>query len=383
MDKKSKPLSLYIHFPFCTKKCRYCDFYSISTASETIEPYINALKTEWEQIKRKYLLENTVIRTIYCGGGTPSLLSVEQWQLFCAEIIENLTITNDAERTIECNPDSFSTEKAETWLDSGVNRITIGVQSLNKRGLTALGRVHTAENALDVLSNPALKRFDSVGVDIMYGIPGQSLNSLAYTLEEIFSYKNIHHLSAYELTIEKYTPFGRHSKLLPLPSEDSVAEMTQLILSESRKHGFERYEISNYSKPGFECRHNMAYWDHSPYIGLGAAAHSYIDNHRYANVKSVDAYIQKCATGELPAEFSETINLETLAREMIFLRLRTREGLDENRFQKLTGRTFTSPEREKRLAELAEAKYLDYTPPFWRLTDSGMLIADAVTRRLL
>ncbi len=301
----SNTISLYIHFPFCVQKCRYCDFYSVSDTSDYIDSYIDALKKEWDLVTAKYHLEDTAIQTIYCGGGTPSLLSIEQWQLFTSQVIHPFPVAGGAEWTIECNPDSFTKQKGEAWLESGVNRITIGVQSLNKRELTALGRVHTAEDAMEVLSNPVLKQFTSVGIDVMYGIPGQDLDSLANTLRQILAYDIIAHLSAYELTIEESTPFGRHRRLLPLPSEDTILEMTQLILFESRKHGFEQYEVSNYSKPGFECKHNLAYWDHTPYIGLGTSAHSYINRQRYSNIKDVETYIQKLSTGGFPIDFIE------------------------------------------------------------------------------
>ncbi len=376
-------ISFYIHFPFCVQKCRYCDFYSISDTSGSIDLYIDALKNEWELTAAKHHLENTSIKTIYCGGGTPSLLSIKQWQSFCSQVIETLTIAEDAEWTIECNPDSFTEQKAEAWLESGVNRITIGVQSLNNHELTTLGRAHTEEDSIEVLANPILKRFASVGADIMYGLPGQDLDSHANTLRQIFSHNVITHLSAYELTIEDNTPFGKHRKLLPLPPEDSVAEMTQLILSESRRHGFEQYEISNYSKPGFECKHNLAYWDHSPYIGLGASAHSFINRQRYSNIKDVETYIQKLSTENLPIDFIENIDKETLAHEIIFLSLRKRAGLDENYFYEFTRKRFCSGKREKVLADLIKAKYLENNPPYWRLTDKGILIADAVARKLI
>jgi len=382
INKQTSSLSLYIHFPFCIKKCRYCDFYSVPYDSSLADDFIKAVYREWEHIRQKYALDDTVIKTIFCGGGTPSILSSQQWQVFHSQIISTMNIAADVEWTIECNPESFTEEKAEAWLTSGVNRLTVGVQSLNNRELGCMGRVHDADRALGVLGNQVLKKFKSVGVDIMYGVPGQSLASLEQTLELVLSFDGINHISAYELTIAEYTPFGRHKNILPLPSEDLVFEMTGSILRHARKLGFEQYEVSNYAKPGFECRHNKAYWSHLPYIGIGPSAHSYIHPQRFSNIKDIDGYINSLSQGNLPVEFTEIIDTQKIEHEMIFLRLRTREGLDENRFYELTGTTFNNPKRVKILAEMIDSKHLEYTAPWWKLTDKGMLFADGIAAKL-
>lgn len=375
--------SLYIHFPFCRKKCWYCDFFSAPFQIELRDIFLNALKQEWAISSKKYNLTHKLISTIYCGGGTPSLLTPRQWSSFCNELVKECTLSDNLEWTIECNPDSFSNGKAKFWIQSGVNRLNIGVQSVIDRELKILGRVHTSEQALSVLNNPVLAEFWSVGVDIMYGIPGQTYKSLQHTLKTILDYSLIKHISAYELTFSEHTPFYRHRQIIPLPSEREIVEMNELILSMVRKRGFEQYEISNYSLPGYESKHNQAYWYHNPYIGLGPSAHSYIHPRRFANTRCINTYFSKIFNGNTPESFTEIIDKEKLSYEIIFLRLRTKKGLDENEFFLKTGSYFNNPSRKNVLDELLQEKYLLYNSPFWYLSEKGILLADAIIKRII
>jgi oxygen-independent coproporphyrinogen-3 oxidase len=378
------PRSLYIHFPFCVKKCRYCDFYSCVQAEDKIIPYIDALAEEWDMISDRWFssAEPQEFSTVYCGGGTPSLLSDEQWRYFCARLMRRIPVSRDAEWTIECNPESFTAQKARAWLETGVNRITIGVQSLDDRELSVMGRAHTSAQAIAVLDHPCMAQFKSIGIDCMYCLPGQTLESLGRTITLLSGFSLVTHLSAYELTIAENTVFGRHRRFVPLPAEEACAAMTERVLELARAYGFIRYEISNFCKPGFECRHNMAYWNHAPYIGLGASAHSYLCGARYANVSSLTEYCGRIARGVSPVDFSENIGREQLGHEMVFLRLRTADGLDEQRFFRETGKVFANPHRELKLREFAGNGFVEHAPPFWRLTASGMMFADAIAREL-
>ena len=375
--------SLYIHFPFCRKKCRYCDFFSVPFHLKLSDTFLNELQQEWAITSKKYNLQQKLVSTIYCGGGTPSLLTPHQWDTFCNEIINRCHLSENIEWTIECNPDSFSAKKAKHWIQSGVNRLTIGVQSVNNRELSILGRLHTSEQALDILYNQVLAKFRSVGVDIMYGIPGQTYESLRHTLKTILACSSINHISAYELTFSENTPFFRHKKIFPLPSEDEIVEMNELILSMLGECGFEHYEISNYALPGFESRHNQAYWYHKPYIGLGPSAHSYIHPKRFSNSGCMDTYFANVLNEKNPDSFSEIIDTQKMSYEMVFLRLRTKQGLNENEFFLKTGSHFNNPSREKALKELLEKRYVVYKSPFWSLSEKGMLLADAIIKRLL
>jgi putative oxygen-independent coproporphyrinogen III oxidase len=377
------PLSLYIHVPFCIKKCRYCDFYSERSSEPIIDKFIDALIIEWDLVKKKYKLEGVPIATLFFGGGTPSLLSPAQWNKINDCLISRLLLTDDYELSIECNPDSFSVEKAELWAAFGATRLTFGVQSFDERELRILGRAHTIERANEVLSGPVLTSFSSIGIDCMYGLPGQTLQSLETSLNAVFSHPAVNHLSLYELTVSGRTMFGRHRGILPLPDEAVLVRMIELIMRKTRKNGFARYEVSNFARPGHHCRHNMAYWRHTPYIGLGPSAHSYLPPVRFSNINNTLRYSDLLERGELPIDFSETIDTETLSREMVFLGLRTVEGINEERFFDTIGSPFCSNTRKPILEKLLQQKYMLYRRPFWALTEKGMLFADAVARDLV
>jgi oxygen-independent coproporphyrinogen III oxidase len=379
-----KSLSLYVHVPFCARKCNYCDFYSIPLEASLADEYLDALLIEWELLKKKYSLEGIPIETLYFGGGTPSMLSLGQWKRIMEKFIRPLAFTSSYEWSIECNPDSFSGETALLWLDSGVTRLSIGVQSLIDRELAFMGRVHNAGQALDLLEHPLLLKFNSVGADLMYGIPCQTLDSLTFSLDTTLGAESIRHLSAYELTLNEHTDFGKRRSrgLLPLPSEETAAAMTETVKQKTCARGFEQYEVSNFSPPGRHCRHNEAYWRHKPYIGLGPAAHSYLPRQRFSNVGSLDDYTNRLRGRELPTGFCETLDAAALSREMVFLGLRTKQGVNETDFRAMTGMAFASTARLPAIERYVRKGLLEHSPPYWRLIGKGMLFADAVARDL-
>jgi oxygen-independent coproporphyrinogen-3 oxidase len=383
MTELPKTISLYIHIPFCVRKCRYCDFYSIPYVTDEAEAFITALAVEWEIVKRDLNLDNAIIRTVFFGGGTPSMLSLGQWERISDILMKKLSLSTDCEWTIECNPDSFTEEKASLWQSMGVTRLTFGIQSLDDRELGFLGRRHLSAQALAALESPVLKNFKSIGADLMYGLPGQTVSSFEKSLQGVLSNPVVRHLSAYELTINPHTPIGRHCAKIPFPEEDEVLDMAKMLYGQCGTLGFERYEISNFAKPGHRCRHNEAYWDHSPYIGLGPAAHSYVAPHRFANTRDVSRYISDTGSGKRPLEFTETIDMDNLISEMIFLGLRTSDGLDENEFSSKTGRVFYSGGRATALDELARDDFISYEKPRWSLTEQGMFMADAIAKKLV
>ncbi len=255
----SNSVSLYIHIPFCKSKCRYCDFYSIKYETELADRYIDSIIAEWDLVKKKLKIQEPLIDTIFFGGGTPSILSIEQWSRL-GQFINGLNLADDLEWSIECNPESFSPEKADLWASLGVNRLTIGVQTLNAEELSFAGRVHSKERALEVLMDSSLRKFGIVGVDIIYGLPLQTRESLVNTIRSCIEIPYVKHCSVYELTLSEDTSFGRHRSILPLPGEDSVYEMSKVISSTLECRGFLQYEISNYAKSGYRCKHNEVYW---------------------------------------------------------------------------------------------------------------------------
>jgi oxygen-independent coproporphyrinogen-3 oxidase len=380
---KPESLAIYIHIPFCVRKCRYCDFYSVPYQAESATRLVSALVREWKLAEKELSLGNAEVSTIFIGGGTPTMLSAKHWEDLDRNLFKTLRISSECEWSIECNPDSFTEEMARQWLSMGVSRLTFGIQSLIDRELGFLGRPHSASHALAVLKSPILSKFKSIGADLMYGIPGQTVGSFEKSIEGVLSNPVVRHLSAYELAINPHTPIGRHVSKIPFPPEDAAMAMAQTLYAQCRASGFERYEISNFSKKGYRCRHNEAYWNHSPYVGLGPAAHSYIAPQRFANTGDLSRYVAGVEGGKRPFEFVETIGTENLISEIIFLRLRTADGLDESDFLKKTGMAFHSGARAPILDDLTKGNMIVCDQQQWRLTEQGMFVADAVAKKLV
>ncbi len=382
MIEQSESISLYIHIPFCASKCRYCDFFSVPPNSNLINDYIKAIVLEWEIISQKEFFNTHKVKTIYFGGGTPSLLSSAQFSFLYDELISKLDLSENLEWSIECNPDSFSEEKGYAYKNRGVTRLTFGIQSLDNKELSILGRPHNAEKALETLALSVLSSFDSISADLMFGIPLQTLKSFQYSLSSVLSVPYIKHISLYELTINEHSPFGRHYKKLPLPEDDLVSEMAQAALNICSNRGFEHYEISNYALPSFHSRHNETYWDHQNYIGLGASAHSYLHPKRWSNVADINSYIKKTFNGYSTVDFNEIIDGVKLANELLFLGLRKKNGINEKLYQIQTGNSFYNEITCKKLDSFLDNGLLIYESPWWRPTEKGMWYADAIAREL-
>ncbi|MGA2507598.1 MAG: radical SAM family heme chaperone HemW [Chitinispirillaceae bacterium] len=376
-------LSLYLHIPFCTKKCRYCDFYSVDYDDSLAERYLLALSKEID-LYNKYLSDSApTVRTIFIGGGTPSVLSSGQLSTLCALLRSTFSIAPDCEWTVECNPESFTGDKASVFLHAGVTRLTFGFQSLDDRQLPVLGRIHSSDLCRRILVDPLLKQFASIGVDLMYGLPGQTAETLMATLQQVAGSPYVKHISAYELTVADGTPFGRHRSMLPLPADETMASMTAQVWDFLATNGFEQYEVSNFAKPGHECRHNIAYWNHEPYLGLGCSAHSFLPPERSANVRDVNHYCEMTEENLFPREFTETIDANKLGMEMIFLGLRRVQGINEKEFQENCGMPFADYVNKKKLATFMGRGLLTYEKPFWKPTRQGLLMADGIARELL
>ncbi|HMA64370.1 MAG TPA: radical SAM family heme chaperone HemW [Chitinispirillaceae bacterium] len=374
--------SLYIHIPFCAAKCSYCDFYSRKGTEDEIRLYCNALLKELDTCRKTYELDNFKVTSVFFGGGTPSILNPDIAEMLCIGIKERVTLIDNAEWTFECNPDSFSTTLAEALYGCGVNRLSFGVQSLHDNELHALGRIHSAQQALDILQSDCISKFSSVNADLMYGIPYQSVNSFLASLQTICSISTIKHISAYELTFCENTPFGKMRLSLQLPDEPIVDTMTSELFAYLHSNGFEHYEISNFAKSGFRCYHNESYWDHSNYIGLGASAHSYFNRTRRANIADIANYCMNINEKGTATDFSEYIDNQKLSSEMIFLGLRRSDGINEHHFKEATGFTLTSGNNRSLLDNYIRSGMLTYIPPFWKPTEKGMLFADGMASSL-
>ena len=285
--------SLYFHIPFCTHRCAYCDFNTYAGQEDFIPAYVDALCTEIEFVGQSFS-DNNKVHTIFFGGGTPSLLSPNQFELIFHSIRKYFDLIQNAEITIEANPGTVNLEQLRKLRAIGINRISFGVQSANAEELQMLERAHDFFDVINSVSWARSAGFDNLNLDLIYGLPGQTLQTWQATVKRILDL-NPNHISAYALTLEHGTPFGRWSKrgLLPLPDPDLTADMYEWASDVFESAGYIQYEISNWAKPNRECVHNLQYWRGLPYLGLGAGAHGYANGYRYLNVLRIKTYIDR------------------------------------------------------------------------------------------
>lgn len=328
MDK----ISLYIHIPFCAQKCLYCDFPSFARKDHLRKAYIEALNKEIISLREKH--NNLEINTIFIGGGTPSVLEVDELECLLKEVAK-LNMAKDIEYSMECNPGNLTEEKLEVMKKYGVNRISMGLQAKQDNLLKGLGRIHNYKTFKENFLLAKKVGFNNINVDLMFGLPNQRLNEWEETLREIISLEPAH-ISAYSLIIEEGTAFYNlyENDKLKLPTEEEERKMYHLAKKILEENGFNQYEISNYAKEGKECRHNLAYWNMDNWIGVGSAAASYINGKRIKNISSVEKYINSInEKGEVVEEIinnSKNDNME----EFMFMGLRKINGIDENEFKK-------------------------------------------------
>lgn len=336
-----KELELYIHIPFCIRKCAYCDFLSGPQTQEVIGKYVDALIMEiasYQDWTKSYC-----VCSVFVGGGTPSVLHAEQMERVFATIRETFEIAQDAEVTIEANPGTVTREKLETYKRCGINRISFGLQSTNNKELELLGRIHTYEEFQESYQMARAAGFDNINIDLISAIPKQTLGSWESSLRNVIALEP-EHISAYSLIVEEGTPFyekygeGAEGEVL-LSSEEDERKMyhrTEELLEEA---GYYRYEISNYAKPGRECRHNLGYWERKNYLGIGLGASSLIDNVRYRNTECLEDYIQlSCELNQIQKD-REILSIGEQMEEFIFLGLRKVEGISKKLFQDTFGKT--------------------------------------------
>lgn len=319
---------LYIHIPFCKSKCIYCDFCSYTSDEYVL--YTNALIIELSLYAKKY--PNFTIDTIYFGGGTPTILPIDCVTKIINAIYQNFHVSLDAEITTEMNPNSATKEKISQLVDLGFNRYSVGLQCSNDKILKFLGRPHNLQdfyNTLDALNSSSV---DNISVDIMLGVPYQTRLDIDKSLQIIDDY-NIKHISAYSLIVESKTPLYKMVKKgLVLPDSDETVDLYDYLLFELNKRDIFRYEISNFAKRGYECKHNLIYWNCNHYIGVGVNASGYLKNTRYTNVRKIDNYINKCNSQKLPISSSTSIDKQSQMYEYVMLKLRLSSGIDKAEF---------------------------------------------------
>ncbi len=370
-------VGLYLHIPFCARKCAYCDFYSLPYDSGLVDSYVTALAQQLTTTAPQVTLP---VDSIFIGGGTPSLLSDAQLDRLFNAIVRNFRVASDVETTIEANPDSLSLPHLRQWRSSGINRLSIGVQSLDDAQLIRLGRLHTAQSARDAVQNAATAGFDNLSIDLLYGLPGQTRDSWQRTLQAVSQWP-ITHLSCYGLKLEPQTPlFTTYDGHLPV-DDDLAADQYLDAVTMLADAGFAQYEISNFAKPGRASRHNLKYWTLQPYLGFGPSAHSDYDDYRAATTGDLHAYLDGIAAGDDVLASREFIRTADRGREYLMLGLRTAHGVSAREY---TSRYDADP--QKPFALLAQWQQHGLTQPVgdrWRLTPQGFLISNQLISRLL
>lgn len=364
---------IYIHIPFCKQACHYCNFH-FSTSLRYKNELIAALLKETELLQE--YLSGEIIETIYIGGGTPSLCSQQELESILSKIHSLFEVSHNAEITLEANPDDISKDKLKEWKETGINRLSIGIQSFFEEDLRWMNRAHTAQQAINNLQL-AIEHFDNITIDLIYGTPELTNEKWKQNIERAFAF-NIPHLSCYALTVEPKTPLDKLIRQHKSPdiNPDKQSEQFLLLMQWMAAAGYEHYEISNFAKPGFRSRHNSSYWQGKNYIGFGPSAHSFDGNSRWWNIANNNQYIESIKKGIIPFEKEELTATQKL-NEYIMISLRTMEGLNLSKVSEASSfeiRAASKKYIEKGLMKI-ENDYL-------KLTNEGKLLADGIASDL-
>jgi len=370
-----QPLSLYFHVPFCQKKCPYCHFYVIKDHEIKKDLLLKAFFQEWALLK---IPDNHIIVSIYLGGGTPSLMGPLRLNSLLDFIrSQNIEIAQDCEVTLEANPCDVSVETMQGFIKAGINRISLGVQSLHNPSLLTIGRKHTATQAMKALDAIKEAGIANVSIDLMYDRPDQTVSDWEIELDEI---KNlpITHLSLYNMTIEEGSAYKKIEAKIKskMPDAQKSLELHQKAIEALKDHGFIRYEISAFCKKGYQSRHNLGYWQARPFYGFGPSAFSYINGSRKQNICHFDMYLERITAGQLAYEFEETLDTKASLQELLAIGLRVSEGIDLDEFQKRFG--LFSYDLEQSINHLIDRGFLSKKEKQLSLTDSGKLFYDDV-----
>ena len=325
-------ISIYLHIPFCVRKCLYCDFLSAPGSDEVRERYVKRLIREITEESVNY--GHYKVKSVFLGGGTPSLLTPWQITEVMESVRKNYSLEKDCEISIEANPGTVSEDKAAAWMNAGINRVSIGVQSLVDEELRLLGRIHTVRDFYQTYKTIIKSGFSNINIDLMTAIPGQSPDSCRATLQAVADLEvKPAHVSAYSLIIEEGTPFYQNRPVLP--DEETERELYKITYEFLRNEGYQRYEISNYALPGFACRHNQVYWKRGNYVGFGIGAASMVENVRFSNGRDIETYLRYGAQKEQV----QKLTVEEQMEEFMFLGLRLTRGVDLEEFHMRFGKT--------------------------------------------
>ena len=373
---QTKPTSAYVHIPFCTQICYYCDFSKVFIKNQPVDSYLEHLIEEYDSYDIKKL------RTLYIGGGTPTALSAPQLAFLLEKLTDKLDLSYLEELTIEANPGDLDQEKIAVLKDSPVNRVSLGVQTFNDRMLKQIGRSHSEKDIYENIANLKKADFDNISIDLIYALPKQTMEDVKTNVAKAISL-DIPHMSLYSLILENHTVFMNRMRRgkLPLPKEDLEAEMFEYIIAELGKAGFEHYEISNFSKPGFESRHNLMYWDNAEYYGIGAGASGYVDGIRYKNHGPIRHYLQAVEAGNARVQ-EEVLTLNEKMEEEMFLGLRKKSGVSKKRFEEKFGLSFEE-QYGAVVSELTEQGLLVPDRDIVRMTKQGLFLGDTVAEKFI
>ncbi|MFT6177630.1 MAG: oxygen-independent coproporphyrinogen-3 oxidase [Bacteroidia bacterium] len=369
---------IYIHIPFCKKACFYCDFHfsvSFQQKDEVVASLIKELK------ERKNFIGQEEVKTIYFGGGTPSVLSAGNISEILKEVYAQYTVNDNAEITFECNPDDLSKEYLKGLKECGVNRLSIGIQSLNDESLTWMNRSHNVTQALQAIDSAAALGFRDMTIDLIYGIPMLTEDEWRQTLKRALAMP-INHLSAYSLTLEENTPYNKlvEQKKYKKPNDDDASRHFEILLEEIKLAGWEHYEVSNFCKAGNYSKHNTAYWQNVKYLGIGPSAHSFDGKSRHWNVRSNKEYIQKIQAGESVSE-SEELSTKDIVNEALLTGLRTKWGVNLAEVKEQYEYDIAAT-NQNQIMEWQQKDWLEMKDGVLRLRADGFLFADYIASEL-
>ena len=369
-------LGLYVHIPFCAKKCRYCDFASFSDKFDYFEDYTHALVSEI--IKKAPRARGFSVKSIYVGGGTPVILKRKQMAEIFSALFKNYDISGDCEITVEANPGILTKEMVRELKSIGVNRLSLGVQAWQKSLLELLGRIHTVYDIKKAVDMAQMADIENISADLIFAIPGQKVKDWEESLLNTVDL-GVKHISAYSLIFEEGTPFMEALKAGELKPVDEKSDRRMYRLTEELllDFGFKKYEISNYGMDGFFSRHNINYWKCGEYLGFGLSAHSYFDGRRFSNTKNLDAYIKSGGNPALTEDFSETLSKKIKMSEFMFMGLRMTEGISVKEFEERFGEDFYGIFGSK-IEEFEDKKLMEKTETGWRLTPFGTDVSNIV-----
>lgn len=376
LPEKDETIGIYVHIPFCMRKCNYCDFPSLPGMDDFFQDYADAVCREIESASGKFL--NWIVDSVFFGGGTPSVLPAENISKIVATLSKNFDISKNAEISIEVNPGTISEEKAVVYKELNFNRISIGLQSASNSILKFMGRVHTREMFEECVDLVKKCGFTNINADVIFGVPNQTMKDFQETIELVL-HKGVTHVSCYSLKIEEGTPWHEMNEKGELPpvDEDLEREMYYWAINRLNEAGFKHYEISNFAKPGFQSMHNIKYWTSKPYIGFGAAAHSYMNDARYSNIENPVEYIKRINEGKSTIGFSEHIGIDEKLSERFILGLRMIEGVDMGQLEKEFGREALNKYHDK-IKMLIGKNLLSVENGMLKLTKAGLDFANQV-----